>query len=97
MDADNEIEEWLLLPSSDISETEEGNEDDEVEPEDVAFNRIFSKELERQLGQNNLLNESMMEEVVAEDAVVEDGATPVVEDALAPEAWVSNPAYFVLS
>lgn len=48
MDCD-EIEEWLLLPSSDISDTEDGNENDEGELEEVTFNQIFSKELERQI------------------------------------------------
>lgn len=76
MDGD-EIEEWLLLPSSDISDTEDGNENDEGELEEVTFNQIFSKELERQLVQNHLsLNENMMEEgeegIIVEEALLNE-------------------------
>lgn len=81
MDGD-EIEEWLLLPSSDISDTEDGNENDEGELEEVTFNQIFSKELERQLVQNHLsLNENMMEEgeegIIVEEAQIEDDSSQI--------------------
>ncbi|KAG8332504.1 hypothetical protein J6590_020009 [Homalodisca vitripennis] len=54
MDKDN-IEDWLLLPSSDFSDLEHIMSDDEADK--LVFNKIFNAELERQVAQYNNLEE----------------------------------------
>lgn len=49
---DKAIDDWLLLPSSDISDFEEDLADEEDE---LVFDRIFNEEIERHIVQSNLL------------------------------------------
>lgn len=58
---DLEIQEWLLLPNSDVSEDEV--EDDEVE--ELNFDRVFQQQITRQLQRADMILEEVSGKLIA--------------------------------